>query len=116
MRCHCVRDKVVDKYTRLIEAYKRGLYKKVKRLLSKGADPNTMGAIHHAAERGSRLSIQALLDTGVLIDSRNAVEQIALQCAARNGFDSVVKQLLKNNADVNAKDENGQTALHGAVA
>ena len=85
---------------------KRGLHRKVKRLLSEGADPNTMGAIHHAAERWSTLSIQALIDAGAFVDSRNAVEQTALQCAARNGFDGVVKQLINNNADVNAKDEN----------
>ena len=115
MTCQCVGDMVIMACTRLIEACKRGSDVEVKSLLSEGADPDTMGAIHYAAERGSRLSVQALLDGGALVDSRNPVEQTALQCAARNGFENVVKQLLENDADVNARDENDQTALHGAA-
>ncbi|KAK3670021.1 hypothetical protein LTR78_010120 [Recurvomyces mirabilis] len=37
------------------------------------------------------------------------------ECAARNGLQDVAMALLQDQADVNATDENGRTALHGAA-
>ena len=116
VRCQCVGDLAPNTTTKLIDACKQGLSEEMKRLICTGGDPNTIGAIHFAAERGSRLSVQALLEAGAFVDSRNPVEQTALHCAARAGFQDVVEQLLERGANVNAKDENDYTALHGAAA
>ena len=113
--CQCAEETDLSLCSRLIEACKRGFDGEVRGFLNEGADPNTIGAIHFAAGRGSRLAVQTLLDAGALVDRRNPVGQTALQCAARNEFEDVVKELLDKNANVNAKDENDQTALHGAA-
>lgn len=113
--CQCEMNVAMTDDNKLVEACKRGSEDDVIRLLKGGANPNTIGAIHHAAERGSKAIVQALLDGGANVDIPNPVGQTALHCAARSGHEDVIKQLLENGADVNAKDENHQTALHGAA-
>ncbi|KAJ6168103.1 hypothetical protein N7497_000946 [Penicillium chrysogenum] len=115
MACNCESVAAMTEDNKLVEACTRGSKDDVERLLKAGADPNTISAIHHAAARGSRAIVQALLDGGTNVDAQNPVGQTALHCAARNGHEDVIKLLLKNGANVNAKDENEQTALHGAA-
>ena len=57
------------------------------------------------------------LDRGAHLDHRdtNAYDLTALDWAARNGHEDVVKLLLDRGAEVNAKDANGWTALHLAT-
>ena len=114
--CNCAGDVAIAEESKLIEACRWGSLDEVGRLLDEGADPNTMGAIHYAAVRGSKAIVQALLNGEADVDSTNPVGQTALHCASRNGFDDLVELLLQNHANVNAEDENGQTALHGAAA
>lgn len=45
----------------------------VQRLLLDGADPNTMGALHLAAEHGSLGVVQDLLRAGAAVNSFNAI-------------------------------------------
>lgn len=85
------------------------------RLLKSGVSPITIGAIYHAAERGSKAIVQALLDGGIFVDMPNPVGKAALYCVVRNGHGNVTTQLLENGADVNAKGGNHQTALYGAA-
>ena len=40
----------------------------------------------------------------------------ALHCAARDGYDTIVVQLLQAKANIEAVDNNGYTALHCAAA
>lgn len=112
--CKCSRDTSVP--NKLVEACRKAAEDEVKHLLSQGADPNTINAIHHAAECGSEATVQALLDSGAEVDLRNPVGQTTLQCASRNGYEGVVRLLLQKGANVNAKDENDHTALQGAAA
>ncbi|KAK7408569.1 hypothetical protein QQX98_009274 [Neonectria punicea] len=58
-----------------------------------------------AAEHESASIVKAPLDHGADINIPNPTGQTALQCAARGGFEDVVKLLLENGADVNSKDE-----------
>ena len=55
--CQCAEETDASLYSRLIEACKKGLDKEVRGLLNEGANPNTIGAIHFAAERESPLTI-----------------------------------------------------------
>jgi serine/threonine protein kinase len=112
--CRCSLYKSVT--NKLVEACRKAAEDEVKQLLSEGADPNTISAIHQAAGCGSEAIVQALLDSGAEVDLQNPVGQTALHCAARNGYEGVVRLLLQKGASVNAKDENEQTALQGAAA
>lgn len=113
--CSCAKDIPRTKNEKLIDACRTGSEEDVKFLLREGAEARSLGAIHFAAARGKGSIVQALLDDGAPVDTRNAAGQTALHCASRNGHYDVVKQLLEKPADVNAKDENDQTALHGAA-
>ncbi|KAF7552638.1 hypothetical protein G7Z17_g4173 [Cylindrodendrum hubeiense] len=115
LACKCAGDVVMTDSNKLVEACKGGSEDEVKRLLNDGTNPGTMGAIHFAAERGSKAIVEALLDHGAGVDILNPISQTALHCAARSGSENVVRLLLEHGADVNAKDENGQTALQGAA-
>ncbi|KAK3669530.1 hypothetical protein LTR78_010584 [Recurvomyces mirabilis] len=115
MVCNCVRNRP-SPHERLTEACRMGRAEEVHDLLENGVDPNTLGAIHFAATRGSVAMLEDFLAAGALVDTRNTVDQTALQCAARNGFEDAVRLLLRYGADVNASDENDQTVLHGAAA
>ncbi|KAJ5117589.1 hypothetical protein N7448_011221 [Penicillium atrosanguineum] len=115
LACRCERDATISDGKKLAKACISGSEGDVKRLLKVGADPNSMSAIHHAAARGAKNIVQALLDGGTCIDILNPVGQTALHCSARNGHGDVVKQLLDNGANVDAEDENNQTALQGAA-
>ena len=49
------------------------------------------------------------------VNAKNGQRQTALHLAADKGYTSVAELLLEENADVNAIDENGWTALHYAA-
>lgn len=115
VHCTCTADSVLTEDDKLVEACKARSEDEVKHALKKGADPNTLNAIHYAAENGSVNIVGLLLEHGVDVDTPNPTGQTALQCAARNGSEDVVKLLLQKGADVNARDENDHTALHGAA-
>ena len=57
IRCEYTKEIDTSLYSRLIEAYKKGLDKEVRRLLNAGANPNTIRAIHFTVERGSLLTV-----------------------------------------------------------
>ncbi|KAF5577934.1 hypothetical protein FPCIR_11841 [Fusarium pseudocircinatum] len=115
VHCTCTADLVLTEDDKLVKACKARSEDEVKHALKLGADPNTLNAIHYAAENGSVNIVGLLLECGVDVDAPNPTDQTALQCAARNGCEDVVKFLLEKGADVNARDENDHTALHGAA-
>ena len=59
--------------------------------------------------------IQRLLDLGADVNIRNYKGKTALHCAAKAGFVRVMDVLVKNGADVNAADDNGETPLFDAI-
>ena len=81
-------------------------YDMIKFLLSRGADPET--AIKTATATGDKEMLQFLLNNGVT--GNNAIYQVSL-----NGDTDTLKQLLAQGADVNAKNQEGKTALMGAA-
>ncbi|KAJ2979474.1 hypothetical protein NQ176_g3230 [Zarea fungicola] len=116
LSCCCIQTRRMSKSIELLSSCKAGAASVVQHLLRKGADPNTMGALHFAAERGSLHVVQELLKAEANVNGLNGTGQTALHVAARNGIEPIVDLLLTSGADVNAKDENDQTALHGAAA
>lgn len=89
-------------------------------LLNHGADPNTMlddgPLIHHSCWTNDVQLASLLLSHGVDVELRNEYGQTALHQVAEVGCSGdMVKVLLENKLDINARDNNGETALLTAV-
>ena len=59
--------------------------------------------------------VQEILDLGADIDVRNYKGKTALHYAAKAGFSKVINLLIKNEATVDATDDNGETPLFEAI-
>ncbi|KAE8329464.1 ankyrin repeat-containing domain protein [Aspergillus sergii] len=68
-----------------------------------------------ASVRGQLLVVQLLLQKGLADANGQSSLSRHLSYAASQGHDSIVRTLLRNNADVNNVDINHQTALHQAA-
>jgi ankyrin repeat protein len=92
----------------LLWAARNGHENVVKLLLEKGADVNAK----------ARLGKRALLRMRFIIEPGSfniECEMTALLWAARNGYESIVRLLLENRADVAARTCSGETALLSAA-
>ncbi|RNJ56637.1 hypothetical protein D7B24_007001 [Verticillium nonalfalfae] len=86
-----------------------------KSLLRRGvnADGGTVHkAIHYAVMEGRTEMVKLLLDSGVGIESTDALGNTALGWAAKNGNTDLIRLLLDRGADHAAVNVNGTTALH----
>mmetsp|Transcript_38554 Transcript_38554/g.96568 ORF Transcript_38554/g.96568 Transcript_38554/m.96568 type:complete len:196 (+) Transcript_38554:226-813(+) len=87
-------------------------------------DPDVMmaiGQLHGACHRGSSADVKRLLEEGEDINEKANSGLTPLMCAVKTigpkpGDDQLVQLLLDNQADVNAVDILGDSALHVAVA
>jgi len=81
----------------------------VRTLLNLGADPNAKSrsggtALYAAVFSGRNDVVEILLDKGAIIDRGNDKDvPPLLVLAAEKGYETIVRELLKNGADVNAK-------------
>ena len=79
------------------------------------------GTLHEAACIGNVTIVRKLLNLGAAkflnetSETSYEMHETALHVAARKGHTEVVKELLKNNAHIDAHDENGTTPLIKAV-
>ena len=74
--------------------------------------------LHEAAQRGTAEQMQRLIDGGNVDPNARSFEKggvTPLHVAAANGKADVVKVLLDNWVDVDARDVGGNTPLHWAV-
>jgi ankyrin repeat protein len=111
------------KYTTpgLRDSAEREAVKIVKFLAAKGANiqatdesPTKRNALHLAALGGRARMIRALVELGLAVDSRDAVNGTALMHAASGGCYDAVAALVELGADVNAEMNGGRTALDAA--
>eukprot|EP00048_Salpingoeca_helianthica_P021854 m.14794 g.14794 ORF g.14794 m.14794 type:complete len:853 (-) comp6508_c0_seq1:36-2594(-) len=65
--------------------------------------------------QGREDEVLSLLDSGADPNTARPDKQRALHLAARRGFHKCIQLLLDSNADLNATDRKGDTALHAAV-
>lgn len=87
--------------------------------MNKGADVNGMTWNEHTAltfaAEGCRVkAVQMLLERGAEVN-KHGVNSPPLATAAQNGHVEVIKLLRQHNADVNAQDADGDSALHETV-
>ena len=93
----------------------------VKFLCEQGADINLksndgQSALHEVVSRGQTSMVNLLLEQEAIdLEQNNRFGQTPLLCAARQGRLNILDALLKSNADVNAKSERENTALHLAA-
>ncbi|KAJ8307115.1 hypothetical protein KUTeg_015199 [Tegillarca granosa] len=72
--------------------------------------------LYHEAGDGNLDNVKELITQGANVNNQDSEFMSGpLHVACKNGHNEVVKCLLKCNADVNLKDENGHTPLHVAV-
>lgn len=97
-----------------------GKYKEVKKLIDKGANPNSennqgVPALLAAACLGHTKVVKVLLASNAKVDLRNNEGATPLHSASLEGHRDVVKLLIASGADVNARFGDGSTALHVAT-
>ncbi|PVD29254.1 hypothetical protein C0Q70_11851 [Pomacea canaliculata] len=115
------RDK--DNYTPLLLAATYGHADTVELLLTKGADYSAVDkhektAIFLAAEENKLQALRKLLEhpqTRQIVNFSDQHGNSPLHIASQQGHLDVVKYLLANNADIDAKNEEEQTPLHLAA-
>ena len=77
-------------------------------------DPDGFVALHRAARRGEPCVLQSLLEHGALVNVRDTQQLRTPLMAAMNGIVDackMIEMLVAANADVNAVDQNNETAL-----
>ena len=93
----------------------------VRRILSRGADPNAPAGLNdwppllHAVHKAQLGTAVALLDGGADVNRPSADGTTALMMAAGYGYGDFVKLLLARGADPSMRDRHGETALDFAI-
>lgn len=112
-----------DPNTIMVEAIYCHKKRKLLRAIDKGADVNSRDedgttTLMHAllAENVDRKIVELLVEKGVDINARDPKQGwTALHLAARDGHSDIVRFLLENGAEVDARDIFGNTPLGKAV-
>ena len=89
-----------------------GLYDDIKSLLLASAPKYIM---HQTASGGLLTYTAQLIQEGYQVNERDPQNRTPLYYASRNGQREICCLLLKHGANVGAKVDNGETALHGAA-
>jgi hypothetical protein len=72
--------------------------------------------LFQAIQQGNTRAIQQYLAEGGEVEARNAAGETLLMAAAIYSWPRIVKLLLDHNANIAARDANGQTPLHHAAS
>jgi FOG: Ankyrin repeat len=95
-------------------------HKRLRELLSQGADPNARGnfgmtPLHLAVNMGNREAVEILLNSGADPNVKDLAGGTPLHWAVASGFPDLIELLLERGADPNARDNAGNTPLHIAA-
>jgi hypothetical protein len=71
--------------------------------------------VFHAIEYGNRRAVERFLSEGGDVEARNAEGLTLLAAAARYSWPKILRVLLEQSADPNARDNQGRTPLHHAA-
>lgn len=111
-----------DGFNPLNIAIESGDMELTKFLITNGANVNSLmqdgvSLIGYAIAQNNMDLLQILIENGANVNYTNGDSwaDTPLQMASRLGLDNVVRILLTRNADINAVDMNGNTALHTAA-
>ena len=105
-------------------AVRTGKERETRLLLENGASLEARNAegdtALYIAVLGSQERITGMLldhgrTTGIAVKQQDSHEDTVLHCAVRTANIKIVEMLLQAQADINARDHNGNTALHRAV-
>lgn len=106
-----------------VQRVRTGDVRAVRRMLARGADPNSESAkgapaVVLASRAGSATLVRLLLDAGANVNAEDRDQYTALHYAARLGDAALVELLLARGADVNKRGYEDHTvlmfAMHGA--
>ncbi|XP_056268346.1 ankyrin repeat domain-containing protein 11 isoform X2 [Pseudoliparis swirei] len=102
--------------TRLHRAAIRGEVRRIKELISEGADVNVKDfagwtALHEACNRGYYDVAKQLLAAGAEVNTKGLDDDTPLHDASNNGHFKVVKLLLRYGGDPRQSNRRGETAL-----
>lgn len=81
-------------------------------------DPKLIELAHEVfdmARQGEAARLGAYVDAGVPVDMTNAAGDTLVMLAAYHGHAEAVSQLVERGADVNIRNDRGQSPLAGAV-
>lgn len=111
-----------DGFNPLNIAIESGDMELTKFLITNGANVNSLmqdgvSLIGYAIAQNNMDLLQILIENGANVNNTNGDSwtDTPLKTASRLGLDNVVRILLTRNADINAVDMNGNTALHTAA-
>jgi len=102
----------------LLVAIRNGDHSRVQKLLSAGADVNTVDgegttALMHSVVEADAKMMTLLIDRGANVNAKNAADSTALMYAATNL--AKARLLVDTGADVNVKNKRGVTPMSVAV-
>lgn len=68
-----------------------------------------------AAERGDLAAVRCLVESGVPVDAKNQWGETALNEACDEGYPAIAEYLLRNGANINETDNQGENCFHEAI-
>lgn len=115
-----VTDEVVEQVTQLFAAVKNGSLDSVKDILSNHFSSQTFRnlsstLLHQAANNRHSRVLRYLVESGALVDSKNAQQMTPLHVSANKGDARSVRVLLHQGANINAVDYDNRTPLYFAA-
>ncbi|PKN61067.1 MAG: hypothetical protein CVU57_31415 [Deltaproteobacteria bacterium HGW-Deltaproteobacteria-15] len=78
--------------------------------------PHAAEFLSHAAAAGDIVTVKALLEHGISVDTRNRSGQSGLHAAAVQGQTAIIDYLISKGASVNAVDRMGDSPLEVSVS
>ena len=80
------------------------------------SDNKSQSALQYALKSHNVVAAMTLLEDGASIEGKNDEGRTVLHLSAEYGNEKLFELLMKNNANVNDRDNKGQSALYYSIA